>query len=299
MQAPRQTVSRGQWDPPGFVLAMLGLALLSPAYAHAQAQSFPHGTVRLVAESSAIQAAHDFSVALHFSLEDGWHTYWINPGDSGEAPRVTWTLPPGVNAGPIQWPAPEHLGSASVVDYGYKNEMTLLVPMHASASLSAQAPLMLSASVRVLVCKDICVPGKVQVSLALPVTARPPVADQAERSLFTTARARLPHAAPANWRFTATEEKDSFVLSAQVGKRVDQAYFYPLEESQIQGSVQQPVIPGADGFSLRLRKSEQLTKPIVRLTGVLQLSDRAYAVDAAVVRSASKGSTQSRWDSSL
>jgi DsbC/DsbD-like thiol-disulfide interchange protein len=291
MQAPTPTVLRGPRHSPAFVVALLGLALLSPAYASAQAQSFPHGTVRLVAESSTIQVAHDFSVALHFSLEDGWHTYWVNPGDSGEAPRVTWTLPPGVTARPIQWPAPEHLGSASVVDYGYKNEVTLLVPMHASANVLAQTPLVLNASVRVLVCKDICVPGKVQVSLALPVTARPLATDQAERSLFTTARARLPRAAPANWKFTATEEKDSFVLSAQVGKRIDQAYFYPLEESQIQNSAQQPVMPGADGFSLRLRKSDQLTKPIVRLKGVLLLSDRAYTVDAAVVRSSGQGGT--------
>jgi DsbC/DsbD-like thiol-disulfide interchange protein len=291
MQAPTRTILRGPWDFSAFVLALLGLALLSPAYASAQAQSFPHGTVRLVAESSAIQAAHDFSVALHFSLEDGWHTYWVNPGDSGEAPRVTWTLPPGVTARPIQWPVPEHLGNASVMDYGYKNEATLLVPMHASASLSAQAPLVLNAGVRVLVCKDICVPGRVQLSIALPVTARPPVADQEERSLFTSARARLPRTAPANWKFTATEERDSFVLSAQVGKRVDQAYFYPLEESQIQNSAQQPVMPGADGFSIRLRKSDQLTKPIVRLKGVLLLSDRAYEVDAAVVRSSGQGGT--------
>jgi DsbC/DsbD-like thiol-disulfide interchange protein len=291
MQAPIRTVLRGPWDSPALVLALLGLVLLPPAYASAQAQSFPHGTVRLVAESSAIQAAHDFSVALHFSLDDGWHTYWVNPGDSGEPPRVTWTLPEGVTAGPIKWPAPEHLGSASVVDYGYKNEVTLLVPMHASANLPAQVPLVLNASVRVLVCKEICVPGKAQVSIALPVTARPPATDQAEHSLFTSARARLPRAAPANWKFTANEEKDSFVLSAQVGKRVDQAYFYPLEESQIQNSAQQPVLPEADGFKLRLRKSEQLTKPIVRLKGVLLLSDRAYTVDAAVVRSAGKGST--------
>jgi DsbC/DsbD-like thiol-disulfide interchange protein len=291
MHAPTRTVLRGPWDSPALVLVLLGLVLLPPARASAQSQSFPHGTVRLVAESSAIQAAHDFSVALHFSLEDGWHTYWVNPGDSGEAPRVTWTLPPGVTAGPIKWPAPEHLGSASVVDYGYKNEVTLLVPMHASANLLAQAPLVLNASVRVLVCKDICVPGKAQVSLALPVTGRPPAPNLAEHSLFTSARARLPRAAPVNWKFTATEEKDSFVLSAQVGKRVDRAYFYPLEESQIQNSAQQPVIPGADGFNMRLRKSEQLTEPIVRLKGVLLLSDRAYTVDAVVVRSAGKGST--------
>jgi DsbC/DsbD-like thiol-disulfide interchange protein len=268
---------------------LLTLAFLQPIYARAQSQSFPHGTVRLVAESSAIQVAHDFSLALHFSLEDGWHTYWVNPGDSGEPPRVTWTLPAGITAGPIEWPAPEKLGSATVVDYGYNKEVSLLVPMHASASLSAQAPLTLSANVRLLVCKDICVPGKTQVALTLPVTTQTTAPDQAARSLFVSAHARLPRTVPSGWKFAVKEEKDSFVLLANVGKRVERAYFYPLEESQIQNAAEQPITPEASGFVLTLRKSDQLTKPVARLKGVLLLSDRAYMVDAPVVRAGGKG----------
>jgi DsbC/DsbD-like thiol-disulfide interchange protein len=195
MQAPTTTILR---HVHGLSVFLLALALLQPLCTRAQAQSFPHGSVRLAAESSAIQVAHDFTLAVHFSLEDGWHTYWVNPGDSGEPPRVTWALPAGITAGPIEWPAPEKLGSASVVDYGYKKEVTLLVPLHASANLSAQTPLSLNANVRVLVCKDICVPGKVQVTLALPVVAQPPAPDQAERSLFASARAHLPRAVPSS-----------------------------------------------------------------------------------------------------
>jgi hypothetical protein len=107
--------------------------------------------------------------------------------------------------------------------------------------------------------------------------------------LFTSARARLPHTPPAGWELTAREEKDSFVLSAQVGKRVEQAYFYPAEESQIKNAAQQPIVPAATGFALRLQKSDQLAKPVVRLRGVLLLAgDRAYQVDA-VVSSSGKG----------
>ena len=272
-----------------FAVLLVILGLPSSNCAGAQSQSFPHGTVRLAAENSGVQAAHNFTLALHFSLEDGWHTYWVNPGDSGEPLRVAWTLPPGITAGPMEWPAPEKLGTPSVVDYGYVREVTLLVPMHAAANLPVEHQLTLGANVRVLVCKDVCIPGKTQITLTLPVTAQVPARDPAERALFTSARARLPHAPPAGWELTAREEKDSFVLSAQVGKRVEQAYFYPAEESQIKNAAQQPIVPAATGFALRLQKSDQLAKPVVRLRGVLLLAgDRAYQVDA-VVSSSGKG----------
>src|ERR1700732_1414443 len=128
MRATTRIVSR---DMLALTVLLLALGLLGPCGAVAQSQSFPHGTVRLVAETSGVQTAHNFTLAFHFSLEDGWHTYWVNPGDSGEPPRVAWTLPPGITAGSMEWPAPEKLGTSFVVDYGYVREVTFLVPMHA------------------------------------------------------------------------------------------------------------------------------------------------------------------------
>src|ERR1700757_2228491 len=64
----------------------------------------PHGTLELIAEKNWITAGHPFNVALRFELEKGWHVYWVNPGDSGEPPRVTWDLPAGIKAGAIEWP---------------------------------------------------------------------------------------------------------------------------------------------------------------------------------------------------
>jgi DsbC/DsbD-like thiol-disulfide interchange protein len=147
MRATTRIVSR---DMLALTVLLLALGLLGPDGAVAQSQSFPHGTVRLVAETSGVQTAHNFTLALHFSLEDGWHTYWVNPGDSGEPPRVTWALPAGITAGPIEWPVPEKLGTSSIVDYGYRREVTPLVPLHAAATLPAQEPLTIRAEVRLL-----------------------------------------------------------------------------------------------------------------------------------------------------
>jgi DsbC/DsbD-like thiol-disulfide interchange protein len=267
-----------------FVGVVFGL--MGADCAKAQTQSFPHGSVRLIAEHSWIEAAQAFTLGLHFSLEDNWHMYWVNPGDSGEPPRVTWELPRGLTSGPIEWPAPEKLGTSSIVDYGYAGDVTLLVPMRAAADFPSQEPLTVRANVNLLVCKEMCIPAKTQLTLTLPGKAQTPPLDHAQSAVFARARARLPHAPPASWKFTAREDADSFVLSAQVGRRVARAYFYPLEESQIKNASEQDITPDAAGFRLKLRKSNQLTKPVARLKGVLQLNGgRAYLVDAAVVPS--------------
>ncbi len=60
-------------------------------------------------------------LALRQKIKPGWHTYWRNPGDSGEPTRLAWVLPEGWSAGEIIWPVPERQPIGPLVDYGYSN----------------------------------------------------------------------------------------------------------------------------------------------------------------------------------
>ena len=62
--------------------------MLLVASARADGTPIPHGTVELIAENQSITAGHKLNLGLRFELEKGWHIYWVNPGDSGEPPRV-------------------------------------------------------------------------------------------------------------------------------------------------------------------------------------------------------------------
>jgi len=257
--------------------------LLYPPVGHTAGSSIPHGTLELIAENQWITIGHTCYLGLHFQLEKGWHIYWINPGDSGQPPTVTWQLPPGLSAGPIEWPTPLRLGTPSIVDFGYEDAVTLVVPVHADTSLPAQHQAQLGAEIRVLVCREVCIPGKTQVSLTLPVKAQPPAEDMRTRKRFASARRELPRPAPRNWIFGVSDGKDSFVLSANVGSQIRNAKFFPLTESQIDNSAPQTVQSLATGFRLTLRKSDRLLKAIGRLKGVLVVSDKdAYLVDVPV-----------------
>jgi DsbC/DsbD-like thiol-disulfide interchange protein len=253
--------------------------LLCAGGAQAAGTPIPHGTLELIAENQWITAGQKLNLGLRFQLEKGWHIYWVNPGDSGEPPHVNWELPPGLSAGAMQWPTPRRLGTSSIVDFGYEDAVMLIVPMHAEASLPTQKPARLGAEVRVLVCREMCIPGKAQLSLTLPIKSQPPAPDARSSDLFTATRKCLPRPVPGNWRFSVADANDSYVLSANLGQRITWAIFFPLAESQLDNSPQK-LLPVAAGFRLTLRKSDQLLKPIERLKGVLVLSaDRSYVID--------------------
>ena len=268
---------------PRAIISVAAALALSSIQARAAGTPIPHGTLELIAEKQWIAAGHPFNVALRFELGKGWHVYWVNPGDSGEPPRVTWDLPDGIKADAIEWPAPRRLGTSTIVDYGYQDGVTLIVPMRADANLSSQNPVQIAANVKVLVCREMCIPGKAQVSLTLPIKLQSPPASAQNTQFFTEARKAWPRPAPASWKFSIAQTNDSFVLTANLGHKITGAIFFPLAESQVSNAAPQTLVTTGTGFTLTLRKSDQLLKPIARLKGVLVLSgEQAYSIDAPI-----------------
>jgi thiol:disulfide interchange protein DsbD len=263
--------------------SLFALALLLLPAEGASAASIPHGTVDFVAENQWISPGRQAYFGLNFRLDKGWHIYWSNPGDSGQPPRVEWHLPTGLSAGEIEWPAPRRLGTSTVVDFGYDDAVMLLVSIRASPTLAATQAAQLAGELKVLVCREICIPGKAQVSMSLPIKSASPQVDARSGDLFAAARKSLPRKAPRDWEFKVSDQKDSFVLTAKLDRRTTRAIFFPLEESQVDNSAPQKIIPDAGGFQLTLRKSDQLLKPITRLKGVLEFStNQAYIIDVAI-----------------
>ena len=265
------------------VILSAAMVAVCPSRAHAAGAPIPHGTLELIAEKQWIAVGHPFNLALRFELEKDWHVYWVNPGDSGEPPRVTWDLPAGIKAGAIEWPAPRRLGTATIVDYGYEDAVTLVIPMHADATFSSQSPVQIAANVKVLVCREMCIPSKAQVSLTLPVKLQPPPASVQSTQFFTEARKAWPRPVPASWKFAIAQTNDSFVLTGNLGRKITDAIFFPLAESQVSNAAPQTLVPTATGFTLTLRKSDQLLKPIARLKGILVLpGEQPYSIDVPI-----------------
>ena len=136
---------------------LLLFALNNPALAQLSTPLEPETnvTVRLVPERGLINPGEQITIAIEQSIRDGWHTYWSNPGDSGAAPRIKWTLPEGFTAGEIEWPVPHKLPYGPLLNYGYEDSVALLQKITAPANLPP-GPVTLKADIDILVCKEIC-----------------------------------------------------------------------------------------------------------------------------------------------
>ena len=244
---------------------------------------FSHGVINLVTETSSIQPGSEFILGVHFTLEPGWHIYWVNSGDSGETPRITWQLPAGFSTGEIRWPAPSKLGSATVVDFGYERDVTLLVPIRVAATVAANQTASLGADVRLLICSNMCIPSKTAAKLSISVKSQPPQTDVTGETLLREARARLPETPPSNWSLSAVETKDSFILTVKTPEHISALRFFPLRPSQIANEGPQNFTASQSGSQVKLRKSDELTGKVARLKGVLTLQGgKAYEIDAPV-----------------
>jgi hypothetical protein len=84
-----------------------------------------HSKPSLIAEHAAVSPGGTFLGALKLEIDDTWHVYWKNPGDSGLPPKADWSLPEGVSVGNFKWPAPEAIPVATLMNYGYAHKLVL------------------------------------------------------------------------------------------------------------------------------------------------------------------------------
>ena len=172
-----------------FVRIVAALAIAAPGAAGAQGAVVVTDQVRaeLVAYAPrGLLAGEPAWLGLAIAHQPHWHSYWKNPGDSGMATTLAWTLPRGVIAGPIEWPTPQRLPVGPLVNYGFEGKVLLPVALKLPADFGSGA-LDVTMQAQWLVCKDVCIPQSGDFALRV---ARAPSAQHA--AAFARARAALP-----------------------------------------------------------------------------------------------------------
>jgi thiol:disulfide interchange protein DsbD len=147
---------------------------------------------RLIAERHSAQPGERLLVGLHLTQDDGWHTYWRNPGDAGLPTRIFWELPEGIEAGSLQWPSPdEFVDPGDIIGYGYDHEAVLLTEISLDADV-APGEYTLRGSVDWLMCREVCILDSTKVELTLRVGMGEGEIVAQEQQLIDAATARLP-----------------------------------------------------------------------------------------------------------
>ena len=130
----------------------------------------------------------EFTLGVRLKIAPHYHVYWRNPGETGDATKITVSGPAGFSFGDVQWPLPTRFNTEAGISYGYENEVLLLIPVTVAKSAAAG-----SAAIDVqtswLSCKDICIEGeaKLQAKVTIGQATRP-----ANAELFAAWRDKLP-----------------------------------------------------------------------------------------------------------
>ncbi len=258
---------------------LLGAGL--PARAASSSADAAHLRVELMVPANNLYSNDALNQAgLYFKLEPGWHVYWQNPGDAGEPPHLHWTLPDGITAGPLQFPAPKRVPLGPLMDFGYEDEVLFPFTFHVAES-AKPGPAVLHAKVDWLVCREVCIPGKAE--LELTRTVQKGLADQSVTvpPLFQRFLSQLPKPLPGNDRAVFQPTPTGFRLGVETGQRESKASFFPEEQDILDNPAPQRVSATAKGLVLELKKDANLTTNPPHLKGVVELSGgRAYEVTA-------------------
>lgn len=262
---------------------LLLVFLLLPLFAHADAIE-----ARLISDIERVQQGRPFWVAIELTMKDEWHTYYVNPGDAGLGTTVDWRLPEGWAVDSLQWPTPMKFGEPPEVMYGYEGVVLLLARVTPASKISSPQ-VRLEASVSWLGCREVCIPGKADVALALPVDHMgetdplEPTPD-AER-IQSTLRA-LPTPPEDGVSIAAFRSNGRIVLRV-FGVESGDLYFFSSREEVIDHSAEQAVADDVGGaVLLTLQPSQYATEPATSLHGILAVGlgneRRAYAVDVEI-----------------
>lgn len=168
----------------------------TPGFGFGGAKTVAPTKATLVSEVSAIAPGKPFTVALQLAHPDGWHSYYRNSGGLEKPPVITWTLPEGFTAGPIQWPVPEVKDGVFGKSFVYSGSPTFLVEITPPATLKSGDSITLNATATWQICQQTCRDESAKFSLSLPV-AENATPDPAQAGLLAAARAKLPQSSKA------------------------------------------------------------------------------------------------------
>ncbi len=236
------------------------MAVIATSESVAETASRPVVTSHVRAQLVALDRVDGgrVSLGLRMAVKPGWHTYWRNPGDSGEPPTLRLSTPDGATVALVGWPAPERIDIGGIVSYGHHGEMLFV----AQATIPAGAT-RIEAEATWLVCEKVCVPEVGKFALDLSAGDQPDAATVALKPV-------LPPSVEATLARTGEKLRLNIDV-AKLGGAPVAAYFFPYQSDVVDHSAKQGFRIGDGSLALDLTPFDARAKPPLELSGVLEI----------------------------
>ena len=224
-----------------------------------QAENFgsaSNSSIEILSDEVIKISEDEYLIGVKFKFDPGWHTYWINPGDSGEKAKFEWKLPVGYKISNPKWPAPTAIPYPPLMTYGYENEVIILFNLYKELDSVAEGEITLNSEW--LACADICLPqqgsAKVNLNEVFFLSLQ-------NESKIQKVKNNLPKKYP--YLISASFRNNELYLSGQMKENFkdSEIYFFPYDQNLITHTAIQNSEITENYFSHRVLKSEQNIKP--------------------------------------
>lgn len=259
-----------------FALCLMVIALWPVAASAADIEA-EHIKATLLVRNAATRPGDTTDIAIRTTLAPGWHTYWINPGDSGEPPIVEADVEHGGALGAMRFPTPERLPYPPLLNFGYSGTFTLLTSLQVPADWPVGEPYRVPVRIDWLVCEEICIPEGGSAELVIP-TGPLTTPDSAVAFTFMQAEWALPKKSAAE--ATYSREGSDIYLTVPVAAPAEGAVFFPRQRGVIDNVAEQVAVPVADGEGLALTLAAGNANLDGTMRGVLKTAQGAFDITA-------------------
>lgn len=240
----------------------------------------PYSEIELVSSVASVQPGTPFMLAVHITVDPGWHTYWINGGDAGEPLLMDWSLPAGFEAGPLQWPVPHLVPAPPLMSYGYTGQVFVLVEITPPADAAPGTDVEIGGAADFQVCADICLIALDDIGVTLPVRSAAPLPDEnwAATIADTESRIALPADGWAVRAWTAPPESDAAYIveitstgsgTAPVPASLPAPHLFADSAFIIEHAAPQRVARMGDRIRIEIERNYFATESESRLGGLL------------------------------
>ena len=232
-----------------------------------------HARITLIKDHSDFVPGTSINIGLKVSMDEGWHTYWKNPGDSGGPIELNWDLPIGFSVSDVQWPLPEKIEYPPLMTYGYEDfviyPMVLSIPENYSDNYFEM-------TADILICADVCIPesGKISANL-LDIESNSLIYEWLE-------------SVPSNFLPTnASIAENNLEIRFTFEKEVKEIYFFPDENNSIDYSSKQNFYKKDDNYFLSINL---FNDELQNVSGVLDINGIGYKIANSQINNLNEGS---------
>ena len=224
-----------------------------------------HAKLSLIKDHSSFIPGTSINMGLKIEMDEGWHTYWKNPGDSGGPIEITWDLPDGFSASDIQWPTPERIPYPPLMTYGYEDFVIFPFVLSIPENYEDDS---FTLNVDLLVCADVCIPESGIIIDNLENT-------QSDDDIYLWLQ-KIPKEVIDSYAYL---ENQSLFLDVTFDQIIKDIYFFPDKGSFLN-------FPDKNEFNNDLNKitiQTFLNDPLQQnIQGVLKINNIGYLVDTTI-----------------